>query len=250
MTSATTTATPALQRRGVVLGQPDDVSVAASDVPPTARSDSPARRVASNVRSSSRRPSRADRFCVKRQRPYVEPAATTRDDTLAAAHASLAAASAVLDRIRGVGATSDSEIAELSAATEAAITAVNVARTEHAAAERAAAHASYVYSLAILPDGLLPSGSYDKMVRVWHLRSGSCALTLGGHTNWVSSLAVLPDGRLASGSYDTTVRVWDLRSGSCALTLRGHTSSVSSLAVLPDGRLASGSFDTTVRVWS
>jgi WD40 repeat protein len=75
-------------------------------------------------------------------------------------------------------------------------------------------------------------------VRVWDVRSGSCALTLNGHTSAVFALAVLPDGRLASGSGDMTVRVWDVRSGSCALMLSGHTGTVLSLAVLPDGCLA------------
>ena len=36
-------------------------------------------------------------------------------------------------------------------------------------------------TLAALPDGRLASGSYDKMVRVWDLVSGSCVHVLEGH---------------------------------------------------------------------
>ena len=110
-----------------------------------------------------------------------------------------------------------------------------------------AGHTSDVLALAVLPNGKLVSGSGDMTVRVWE--DDTCLLTLAGHTSDVFVLAVLPDGRVASGALDHTVRVWDAVSGACLFTLTGHTSYVFSLAVLPDGKLASGSADTTVRVW-
>ena len=108
---------------------------------------------------------------------------------------------------------------------------------------------SAVFCLVALPDGRLASGHRDKIVRVWDLCSGACALTLSGHAHVVTCLAILPDGHLASGSHDGTVRVWDVRSGSCILTLSGHSRAVHKLAVLPDGRLATVGLDKTVRVW-
>ena len=60
--------------------------------------------------------------------------------------------------------------------------------------------------LAVLPDGSLASGSFDKTVKLW--KDGVCTHTLEGHTDGVLCLAVLPDGSLASGSHDGTVKLW------------------------------------------
>ena len=67
-------------------------------------------------------------------------------------------------------------------------------------------HTRCVDNLAVLPDGTLASGSWDKTVRLW--RDGACVGTLRGHTNKVTCLAVLPDGTLASAGVDGTVRLW------------------------------------------
>ena len=56
---------------------------------------------------------------------------------------------------------------------------------------------------------LLFSGSWDRTVRVWCLRTLRCVRVLRGHGEAVLALAV---GRrcVASGSYDASVRLWDL----------------------------------------
>ena len=74
-------------------------------------------------------------------------------------------------------------------------------------------HGSTVHALAVLPDGLLASGSRDNSIKLWDLDTGSCAATLVSHSDSVFALAVLPDGRLASGSRDNTIRLWDPTSG-------------------------------------
>ena len=68
-----------------------------------------------------------------------------------------------------------------------------------------------------MPDGQRAvTGSFDKTVRVWDLKTGACLKTLMGHTGSVWSVSVTPDGRRAvSGSEDETVRVWDLETGAC-----------------------------------
>lgn len=64
---------------------------------------------------------------------------------------------------------------------------------------------------------LLVTGSTDRLVSFWDLRSESqqnISLTMAGHTAPVSAVAAHPTSPLllASGSYDGTVRIWDARS--------------------------------------
>ena len=65
-----------------------------------------------------------------------------------------------------------------------------------------------VLSLAVLANGDLASGSWDKTIRVWSSDTGKCKQVLKGHTSQVLSLAVLANGDLASGSADNTIRLW------------------------------------------
>jgi len=110
-------------------------------------------------------------------------------------------------------------------------------------------HERAVYSVVVLPNGRLASGSADNTIRIWNLETGECLRVLEGHTDWVHTLAVLPNGYLVSASGDNTIRIWDTVSGDCVQILKGHTRLVTSLAVLPNGHLVSGSADNTTRIW-
>jgi len=52
-------------------------------------------------------------------------------------------------------------------------------------------HTDYISSLAVLPVGLLASGSDDKTIRIWNVSTGNLINTLTGHTHDVRSLVVL-----------------------------------------------------------
>ena len=71
-------------------------------------------------------------------------------------------------------------------------------------------HTSYVYSVVISPDGqMLASGSEDKTIKLWNLKTGDLLRTLTGHEDSVLSVAISPDGQtLASGSQDSTIKLW------------------------------------------
>jgi len=112
-------------------------------------------------------------------------------------------------------------------------------------------HDGPVSCLAVTPDGLTAvSGSWDKTLKVWDLKTGRCRATLKGHAGSVWGVAVTSNGLTAvSGSSDKTLKVWDLKTGRCRATLKGHAE-VYVVAVTPDGLTAvSGSWDKTLKVW-
>ncbi|MCS6282866.1 MAG: hypothetical protein HUM72_20020, partial [Dolichospermum sp.] len=114
-------------------------------------------------------------------------------------------------------------------------------------------HSYSVTSVAYSPDGqTLASGSGDKTIKLWNVKTGNLLQTLTGHTDWVISVAYSPDGQtLASGSKNNTIKLWNVKTGNLLQTLTGHSKLVNSVAYSPDGQtLASGSDDHTIKLWN
>jgi len=108
------------------------------------------------------------------------------------------------------------------------------------------------------------SGSHDKTIRVWNIKTNSkwSVLTLTGHSGEVRCLHLEPGGnRLVSGSTDTTIKVWDLdikpewSSIGCRVTMVGHTDTVRCVHMRSSGcsrrkkMVISGSYDKSLRLW-
>jgi len=72
------------------------------------------------------------------------------------------------------------------------------------------------FILAITPDGqTLATGSKDKTIKLWNLRTGELIRTLRDSTE-VFGVAVSLDGQtLASGGQGKVVQFWDLQTGNC-----------------------------------
>jgi len=107
-------------------------------------------------------------------------------------------------------------------------------------------------SLAFSPKGdLLASGSVERVVKLWDIRTGECIATLEGHTYPVLSLSFSPDGdQLVSGSGDTTLIIWDLENKSQVRQLKGHGFYVVTVDWDPNGnRIVSGSVDANICEW-
>jgi WD40 repeat protein len=113
-------------------------------------------------------------------------------------------------------------------------------------------HESWVYALALTPDGRQIISAGDAIHR-WDSATGAPAgAPLTGHTGPVFALTTTRDGsRIVSGGGDGTVRRWDTATGSPAgAPLTGHTDWVRSVRVTPDGGLiVSCGNDGTVRRW-
>ncbi len=73
-------------------------------------------------------------------------------------------------------------------------------------------HQNPVISVSISPDGqTLASGSWDKTVKLWNVKTGELTRTLQGHQDSVWSVSFSPDGQtLASGGEDGTVKLWPI----------------------------------------
>jgi WD40 repeat protein len=113
-------------------------------------------------------------------------------------------------------------------------------------------HGQWDNAVAITKDGRCAlSGSHDRTLNLWNLRTGELIRSLAGHTDFVHAVALAPDDSHAlSGSSDRTMRLWELATGRLLHTFTGHGGRVIAVAFCPDGRYAlSGSSDRTLRLW-
>lgn len=115
-------------------------------------------------------------------------------------------------------------------------------------------HESWVFSLAISPDGETTySGGGDGRVVAWETGSVSPKpiRTVEAHRGWVRALGVSRDGKfLASGGNDRAVRLWEASSGRLVRELAGHQNQVYSLIFPPDGKtLLTADLVGSIRQW-
>jgi WD40 repeat protein len=114
------------------------------------------------------------------------------------------------------------------------------------------AHNSPIHSLQFSPDdSCLATGSNDRTVKLWEVRTGELITEMTEHANIVFGIAFHPKGdRLASASADGTVKIWEIPTGKHRLTLKGSTSGMQCVAFSPDGQsLVAGATDGTIFIW-
>jgi WD40 repeat protein len=113
-------------------------------------------------------------------------------------------------------------------------------------------HGGDVNSVVFAPDGTqLVSGSDDRTVRLWSVRTGGPLAVLEGHNHSVNSVAFSPDGtRVVSGSHDSTLRLWDTQSFKEIAVFRTNSGAVYAVAYSTNSLIVYGSGDGTVCVWN
>ena len=120
-------------------------------------------------------------------------------------------------------------------------------------------------SVAISPDArFIAAGySFNAVVRIWDVASGTLVNRLYGHGDGVLSVAFTPDGKgLVSGLRDGRLKCWELNMttnnarnaggpfSECILDFKGHKDWVFHVAISRDGQwIVSGSRDDNVRLW-
>lgn len=107
-------------------------------------------------------------------------------------------------------------------------------------------HGGGVWTFKLHKDYLV-SGSIDKTVKIWDIKSYMCLYTLVGHRSTIRCLE-LDDEHIISGSRDGDVRVWDYN-GNCKYVLQEHSESVRCIDI-HNNLLVSGSYDGGVILWN
>lgn len=93
----------------------------------------------------------------------------------------------------------------------------------------------------------LITGSSDSTLIVWDIHTGEKIKSLVGHGESVLNVKLLGN-TVVSCSKDRTVRIWDLEKGTLEMTLRGHRAAVNAVQFKHD-KIVSASGDRTIKIW-
>ncbi len=113
-------------------------------------------------------------------------------------------------------------------------------------------HKDGVNAVIFSPDNrYIITGSSDKTVKIWDIKTGKEKKTLTGHGDYITSLSITKDGKyLASSSWDGTVHIWSLKKWKILTTLEGQFSYINSAAFSPtDKIIAFGGTDKKIFIF-
>lgn len=112
-------------------------------------------------------------------------------------------------------------------------------------------HKRSVTSVAFAPDGCsVISGSRDRTVRLWDVKTGECLRVFDGFDGAVNSVAFAPDGRFFVSASGATLSLFETGNGRRLWSLRRHSALVTTVAYSPDGRMViSGGKDGKICFW-
>jgi WD40 repeat protein len=113
-------------------------------------------------------------------------------------------------------------------------------------------HSNSVFSIEILNEQFMASGSGDEYVIIWDLKTYSIKYKLEGHVNDINCVKRLSSNLLASAGDDNNIIIWDWLNGKFVRKLDKHSKELmfTSLDLYNEGTLISGSNDKTIKFWN
>lgn len=97
-------------------------------------------------------------------------------------------------------------------------------------------------------NNLLVSAGYDRLIKIWNVKTGELVRTLGNLADAVMDVSFNANGIFFAAASDNP-RVWELSTARLVQFFQGHKELVSSVAFLSDSQLISSSFDKTLKKW-
>ena len=92
-------------------------------------------------------------------------------------------------------------------------------------------HEDYINCL-LVEDNFVVTGSADKTIRKWDIKTCDCVHVFRGHTSLLNRIICTGDF-IFSSSYDRSARCWDFDTGECIRVFRGHKRGVYPLVFIP-----------------
>ncbi len=112
-------------------------------------------------------------------------------------------------------------------------------------------HTGLVRCLSQLNTGELVSGSDDKQIKIWCLKSGVCLRNLNENLDSVWSMILVSTRELAFiGSNDNSIKILDIKGENPFRHLNGHTGVIHCLICsINTNEIATASADKTIKIW-
>jgi len=86
-------------------------------------------------------------------------------------------------------------------------------------------HTEHINAVFNLPDGRILSSSYDRTLRVWNLKTGTCEVVLTGlgKSSYIRNIVIISSDRILTiascNTYDNEIRIWNITNGKCLAML-------------------------------
>ena len=74
--------------------------------------------------------------------------------------------------------------------------------------------------IKVLSQDKIISGSWDKTVKVWCLKTERCTQTINAHSRPVNGIQVLSNKKVLSYANDKKIKIWDLITTFCIKTFQ------------------------------
>ncbi len=110
---------------------------------------------------------------------------------------------------------------------------------------------SRVNILIPTPEGMLISGDFNGLIKIWNLEMGECVMLLNQHQyRTINALCLTKTGKLISGHHNGIIKIWDLEKVICERTIEAQQhGTVKAFCLTKKGHLIAGGSSGKIKVW-